>query len=178
MTTAKWTDERTQQLKDFVGVEKPITARTVEKAAEALDTSSRSIAAKLRKLGYEVASLAKAHTSAFTQDEANALSSFVTQNANQYTYTEIAETFASGKFNAKQIQGKILSLELTGMVKPTEKVEAEIKTNVLKPWILPSGNEFIKDPSKRYKRPEGNPGENPGTAEETGGTAQEAPKKD
>lgn len=44
--------------------------------------------------------------------------------------------------------------------KPTEKVEAEIKTNVLKPWILPSGNEFIKDPSKRYKRPEGNPGEN------------------
>ena len=43
--------------------------------------------------------------------------------------------------------------------KPTEKVEAEAKSNVLKTWILPSGNAFIKDPSKRYQRPEGNPGE-------------------
>lgn len=29
---------------------------------------------------------------------------------------------------------------------------------VLKPWILPSGNDFIKDSSKRHKRPSGNPG--------------------
>jgi beta-galactosidase len=44
--------------------------------------------------------------------------------------------------------------------KPTEKVEVEAEANVLKPWILPSGNTFIKDLSKRYKRPDGNPGEN------------------
>lgn len=31
---------------------------------------------------------------------------------------------------------------------------------ILKPWILPSGNEFISDPSKRYTRPAGNPGGN------------------
>ena len=29
---------------------------------------------------------------------------------------------------------------------------------VLKPWILPAGNRFIKDPAKRFARPEGNPG--------------------
>ena len=29
---------------------------------------------------------------------------------------------------------------------------------VLKPWILPSGNDFIKDPGKRHIRPEGDPG--------------------
>lgn len=29
---------------------------------------------------------------------------------------------------------------------------------VIKPWILPSGNRFIKDPAKRFVRPEGNPG--------------------
>ena len=29
---------------------------------------------------------------------------------------------------------------------------------VLKPWILPTGNRFIKDPTKRFVRPEGNPG--------------------
>ena len=30
---------------------------------------------------------------------------------------------------------------------------------ILKPWILPSGNAFLKDASKHYQRPEGNPGE-------------------
>lgn len=29
---------------------------------------------------------------------------------------------------------------------------------VLKSWILPSGNNFIKDPAKRFTRPGGNPG--------------------
>ncbi|MGH8024326.1 MAG: sugar-binding domain-containing protein [Limisphaerales bacterium] len=29
---------------------------------------------------------------------------------------------------------------------------------VVKPWILPTGNEFIHDPARRFKRPAGNPG--------------------
>ncbi len=34
-----------------------------------------------------------------------------------------------------------------------------ITTNtVLKPWILPAANRFIKDPAKRFVRPDGNPG--------------------
>jgi beta-galactosidase len=31
---------------------------------------------------------------------------------------------------------------------------------VIKPWILPTGNEFIADPSRKFVRPEGNPGRN------------------
>lgn len=42
--------------------------------------------------------------------------------------------------------------------KPTEAVKVETKEAVLKNWILPSGNEFIKDPAKRHLRPEGDPG--------------------
>jgi beta-galactosidase len=42
--------------------------------------------------------------------------------------------------------------------KPTEAVEVAAKQEVLKPWILPSGNDFISDPAKRHVRPEGNPG--------------------
>lgn len=42
--------------------------------------------------------------------------------------------------------------------KPTEAVKAEATQQVLKPWILPSGNAFIKDPAKRHIRPAGNPG--------------------
>jgi beta-galactosidase len=42
--------------------------------------------------------------------------------------------------------------------KPTEAENVEAKQLVLKPWILPTGNDFIKDKSKHHKRPEGNPG--------------------
>jgi beta-galactosidase len=38
-----------------------------------------------------------------------------------------------------------------------EKVAAATN-RVLNPWILPSGNRFIKDPAKRFVRPEGHPG--------------------
>lgn len=42
--------------------------------------------------------------------------------------------------------------------KPTEAEKVEATQTLLKPWIMPIGNEFIKDPAKRYVRPEGNPG--------------------
>ena len=42
--------------------------------------------------------------------------------------------------------------------KPTAAEEVEATHRVLKPWILPSGNDFIKDPVSRHVRPEGNPG--------------------
>jgi beta-galactosidase len=44
--------------------------------------------------------------------------------------------------------------------KPTEAVKVETTHEVLKPWILPTGNDFIKDVKKRHIRPEGNPGGN------------------
>ena len=44
--------------------------------------------------------------------------------------------------------------------KPTEAVKVVTNRTVLKQWILPTGNSFIKDPAKRHKRPEGNPGSN------------------
>lgn len=42
--------------------------------------------------------------------------------------------------------------------RPTEAVKVETNKNVLKPWILPTGNDFIKDPARKHVRPEGNPG--------------------
>lgn len=42
--------------------------------------------------------------------------------------------------------------------KPTEAEKVVSNRKVLKPWILPTGNDFIKDPAKRHSRPEGNPG--------------------
>lgn len=121
----KWSDEVVEQLLGLVGNESPVSNATVEKAAETLGVTVRSVAAKLRQLDREVASMAKEKTSAFTENESEELQAFVNANEGSYTYKEIAEKFADGKFNAKQIQGKILALELTGSVKPAEKVEVQ-----------------------------------------------------
>jgi len=42
--------------------------------------------------------------------------------------------------------------------KPTEAENVTVTQIVLKPWILPTGNDFIKDPTKHHIRPDGNPG--------------------
>jgi len=121
----KWSDNAVAILMDIVGSESPVSASTVEAAAEALGEgfTVRSVASKLRQLDREVASMAKEKTSAFTDSETAALADFVEANSGELTYKEIAENFADGKFTAKQIQGKLLALELTGSVKPAEKVE-------------------------------------------------------
>lgn len=42
--------------------------------------------------------------------------------------------------------------------KPTEAEKVNTNWPVLKPWIMPTGNEFIKDVQKHYKRPAADPG--------------------
>ena len=121
----KWSDANVAALMSAVGSARPVSADTVERAAQTLgeDFTARSVASKLRQLDVEVASMAKEKTSAFTEDEGAALAEFVVNNSGNLTYKEIAERFAGAKFSAKQIQGKLLALELTGSVKPAEKVE-------------------------------------------------------
>ena len=124
MALPKWTDERTTALTDFVGGESPVSQATVAEAADQLETSTRSISSKLRKMGHDV-ELASANASrAFNDTQEATLSAFVADNSGTYTYAEIASHFEDGAFSAKSIQGKILSMELTGHVKPAPKVEA------------------------------------------------------
>lgn len=120
----KWSDETVAQLLSIAGTANPVSVSLVEQAAEALGVTVRSIASKLRQLDREVASMAKEKVSAFTADQGQDLADYVNNNAGSYTYKEIAENFQSGTFSAKQIQGKLLALELTGSVKPAEKLEA------------------------------------------------------
>jgi hypothetical protein len=121
--TKKWSDDAVAQLTNMVGNQSPVNVDTVEHAAETLGFTTRSVASKLRQMDFEVASMAKEKVSAFTADQGAQLSNFVQSNSGTFTYKEIAEQFAGGEFSAKQIQGKLLALELTGSVKPAEKVE-------------------------------------------------------
>jgi len=123
MALPKWTDERTDELTSFVGDESPVSQATVAEAAEVLGTSTRSVSSKLRKMGFDVELVSATTSRSFTEEQASTLSAFVTSNDGEYTYAQIAEHFEGGDFNAKQIQGKILSMELTGHVKPAPKIE-------------------------------------------------------
>ena len=122
-TLPKWTDERTDTLTNFVGEESPVSQATVSSAAETLETTTRSVSSKLRKMGYEVELASSTSTRAFTPEQEAILESFVTENSGTYTYAEISDHYQNGAFTAKSIQGKILSMELTGHVKPAPKVE-------------------------------------------------------
>jgi hypothetical protein len=124
MALPKWTDERTQQLVDFVGSESPISQSMVADAAGDLETSTRSVSSKLRKMGYDVELASSVSNRTFSEDQEATLSQFVTDNSGAYTYADIASSFESGHFSAKSIQGKILSMELTSHVKPAEKPES------------------------------------------------------
>jgi len=124
MALPKWTEERTAELTSFVGNESPVSQATVAEAADQLETSPRSVSSKLRKMGYDVELASQAGGKSFTEAQEATLAAFVEDNSGEYTYAEIASHFEDGAFSAKSIQGKILSMELTGHVKPTEKVVA------------------------------------------------------
>ena len=78
-------------------------------------------------MGYDVELASTTSTKAFTSVQEDTLASFVSDNSGGYTYAEVAANFASGEFSPKQIQGKILSMELTSHIKPTPKPES-VKT--------------------------------------------------
>jgi hypothetical protein len=124
MALPKWTDERTAQLIELVDGASPVGQALVADIAEKLETTNRSISSKLRKMGVDVELASAGATKTFTDAQAEALGTFVEANAGAFTYGQIAEQFEGGNFSPKQIQGKILSMELTGNVKPTPKVEA------------------------------------------------------
>lgn len=39
---------------------------------------------------------------------------------------------------------------------PTEAIDIEAQQRILKPWIMPTANNFISDPTQHYQRPSGN----------------------
>lgn len=123
----KWNEEREATLTTIVGSTSPVTAAIVEDAATKLETTTRSVASKLRKMGFDVDSMSKSVSKKYTDEQEAELNAFLQKHSGQYTYAEVAASVLGGDFSTKQIQGKILSMELTSHVKPTPKTE-NVKT--------------------------------------------------
>lgn len=132
MSKLTWNETTTESLKakaDALGVA-VVSQEQVVALAEAMnaetgkDVTARSIGSKLRKMGFEVQKASETAKSAWSADATAELIEFLNANPNAHTYTEVAAAVCGGQFSAKQVQGKILSEELTHLVKPTEKTVA------------------------------------------------------
>ena len=118
MSKFEYTEDMVTHMHDVAG--SGVTEEIIESLMEEFDFPRRSITAKLRKLGYDVPKKPGA-APVFSADETDELASFLESNSGNLTAEEISQQFAGGKFTARQINGKALSLEMTGHVKPAEK---------------------------------------------------------
>ena len=118
MSKFEYTEDMVTRMHDVAG--SGVTEEIIESLMGEFDFPRRSVTAKLRKLGYDVPKKPGA-APVFSADETDALSSFLEENSGNLTAEEISQQFAGGKFTARQINGKALSLEMTGHVKPAEK---------------------------------------------------------
>ena len=118
MSKFEYTDEMVTRMHDVAG--SGVTEEIIESLVGEFDFPRRSVTAKLRKLGYDVPKKPGA-APVFSAEETDALASFLESNSGNLTAEEIADQFAAGKFTARQINGKALSLEMTSHVKPAEK---------------------------------------------------------
>lgn len=96
-----------------------VTEDNIQNLIGQFDFPRRSVTAKLRKLGFDVPKK-PGDPPAFTVEQTEAFKTFLEENSGNYTAEEIA-TSHFVDFNARQITGKALSLEMTQHIKPAEK---------------------------------------------------------
>jgi hypothetical protein len=118
MSKFEYTEDMVTRMHDVAG--SGVTEEIIESLMEEFDFPRRSVTAKLRKLGYDVPKKPGA-APVFSAEETDQLASFLEANSGNLTAEEISQQFAGGKFTARQINGKALSLEMTAHVKPAEK---------------------------------------------------------
>lgn len=124
MTKFVWTPENTANLEAAVAGKEVITQEDQKALGEEFGTSSRSIGSKLRKIGYTNVAKAADKAPLMSTEEVDELESILASYPGVYTYAEVATVLAGGKFTPKQVQGKVLALELTASVKAAPKKEA------------------------------------------------------
>ncbi len=118
MSKFDYTDEMITRMTEAAS--SGVTEDVIEALVDEFEFPRRSVTAKLRKLGYDVPKKPGA-APVFSAEETEALAQFLESNSGVHTAEEVADTFEGGKFTARQINGKALSLEMTQHIKPAEK---------------------------------------------------------
>lgn len=121
MSKFEYTEDMVARMQEVAKSE--ITEESIEALMAEFDFPRRSVTAKLRKLGFDVPKKPGA-APIFSADETEALGEYLSENSGDFTAEEIAAHFSDvwgREVNARQINGKALSMEMTGHIKPAEK---------------------------------------------------------
>ena len=127
----KWDADRTASLVDMVGTDYTVevTVDQVNEIADALDTTTRSVASKLRKLGYSVESTASVKKKSFTEEQEKEIADLLNAHPGMYTYAELAQLVLGSDEFSRKVQGKVLAMEMTDKIKKAEVKEIPKKYN-------------------------------------------------
>jgi hypothetical protein len=153
MAKFEYTEEMVTRMEELCS--SGVTEDIITQLCDEFEFPRRSVTAKLRKQGYDVPHKPKAAPT-FTEEETNELREFLEANDGVFTAEEIAERVAGGKFNSRQINGKALSLEMTGAIKPAEKkVAPRTYTEAEEATIteMALGGSFIEDIAEALGKP-------------------------
>jgi hypothetical protein len=156
MSKFEYTEDMVARMQEVAKVE--LTEGAIEALMAEFDFPRRSVTAKLRKLGFEVPKKPGA-APIFSADETEALAEYLNDNSGEYTAEEIATHFSDAwgrEVNARQINGKALSMEKTGDIKPAEKkVAARTYTEAEEALIakLVAEGKFLEDVADAVGRP-------------------------
>lgn len=145
MAKYEYTDDMIARIQEVAA--NGVTEEVIEQLVSEFEFPRRSVTAKMRKMNYDVPAKA-GKPPVFDDAETAALKSFLVDNSGEFTAEQIAESFADGKFDARQINGKALSLEMTEHVKPAEKkVTPKTYTEAEEAKIreMVEANAFIED---------------------------------
>lgn len=121
MSKYDYTDEMVARMQEVANA--GLTEETIEGLMAEFEFPRRSVTAKLRKLGFDVPKKPGA-APIFSADETEALAAFLEANSGNLTAEEIAEHFTADwgrEVSARQVNGKALSMEMTGHIKPADK---------------------------------------------------------
>lgn len=121
MSKYDYTDDMVARMQEVANA--GLTEETIESLMAEFEFPRRSVTAKLRKLGFDVPKKPGA-APIFSAEETEALGAFLEANSGNLTAEEIAEHFTAEwgrEVNARQINGKALSMEKTGHIKPADK---------------------------------------------------------
>jgi len=156
MSKFEYTEDMVARMHEVAKSE--ITEQSIEGLMTEFDFPRRSVTAKLRKLGYDVPKKPGA-APIFSADETEALAEYLSDNSGDYTAEEIAAHFSDAwgrEVTARQINGKALSMEMTGNIKPAEKKVAprtyteEEEATIAK---LVADGKFLEDVADAVGRP-------------------------
>lgn len=156
MSKFEYTDEMVTRMHEVAN--NTLTEEAIEGLMAEFEFPRRSVTAKLRKLGYDVPKKPGA-APVFSADESEELANFLSSNSGTYTAEEIAAHFTEQwgrEVSARQINGKALSMERTGDIKPAEKkVAAKTFTDEQEARVveMTEAGAFIEDIAQALDRP-------------------------